>query len=73
MHRSALLLFAFLASILLAACQQPGEPFGATVNQDIYNAQRNLGLIPPTPPPPAYAAPAPAYPAYPAEPYRAQP
>lgn len=65
-RRIALFLFALLAPILLAACQQPGEPVGATVNQDIYNAQRNLGLIPPTPPPPAASPP--AYPAYPAPP-----
>lgn len=75
LRRIAPFLFVFLAPILLAACQQPGEPLGATVNQDIYNAQRNLGLIPPAPAPPAYAAPAPApeYPAYPAQPYTAQP
>ncbi len=56
-HRIILSLLALMAVAALAGCQQPGEPLGATVNQDIHNAKRNLGL---TPPPPAYA-PAPTY------------
>ncbi|MGH7103242.1 MAG: hypothetical protein ACREFJ_12670 [Acetobacteraceae bacterium] len=58
-NRITLSLLALTAVMALAGCQQPGEPLGATVNQDIHNAKRNLGLTP-TPPPPTYA-PAPTY------------